>query len=137
MGSLNLTILPSAEEIAKAIAKRDRAKLLPSGSYAQYVLGLSTQLPLRLVYYTDSKSRTVEVGNRTIQFKNTSTKILALKGTISKLVVLALRDIGRGKVTLKGEEKIIELLQKEDIKDLKHDIVLAPQWIAEIMAKAL
>jgi len=132
-----LTILPSAEEIAKAIAKRDRAKLLPSGSYAQYVLGLSTQLPLRLVYYTDSKSRTVEVGNRTIQFKNTSTKILALKGTISKLVVLALRDIGRGKVTLKGEEKIIELLQKEDIKDLKHDIVLAPQWIAEIMAKAL
>ncbi|MEO9511818.1 MAG: DUF6088 family protein [Flavobacteriaceae bacterium] len=134
---LNQEILPSVEEVAKAIAKRDRAKLLPSGSYAQYVLGMSTQIPLKLVYYTDGKARTIKVGNRTIQFKRTTPKNLALKGEVGRLVVQALRDIGRDKITPQEEETIINLLKKEDIKNLKHDIALAPQWIAEIMAKAL
>ena len=134
---LNQEILPSVEEVAKAIAKRDRAKLLPSGSYAQYVLGMSTQIPLKLVYYTDGKARTIKVGNRTIQFKRTTPKNLALKGKVGRLVVQALRDIGRDKITPQEEETIINLLKKEDIKNLKHDIALAPQWIAEIMAKAL
>lgn len=134
---LNQEILPSAEKVAIAIAKRDKAKLLPSGSYAQYALGLSTQIPLKLVYYTDGKARTIKVGNRTILFKRTTPKNLALKGEIGRLAVQALRDIGSDNVTPQEEEKIIELLEKEDVKDLKHDIALAPQWIAEIMAKAL
>lgn len=134
---LNQEILPSAEKVAIAIAKRDKAKLLPSGSYAQYALGLSTQIPLKLVYYTDGKARTIKVGNRTILFKRTTPKNLALKGEIGRLAVQALRDIGSDNVTPQEEEKIIELLKKEDVKDLKHDIALAPQWIAEIMAKAL
>ena len=134
---LNQEILPTAEEVALAIAKRDRAKILPSGSYAQYALGISTQVPLKLIYYTDGKARTIKVGKRTIQFKRTTPKNLALRGKVGRLVVPALRDIGKDKLTLGEEEKIIGLLKQEDIKDLKHDIALAPQWIAEIMAKAL
>ena len=134
---LNQEILPSVEEVALAIAKRDKAKLLPSGSYALYVLGMSTQIPLKLVYYTDGKARTIKVGNRTIQFRRTTPKNLALKGEVGRLVVQALRDIGRDKLTPQEEEKIIRLLKKEDIKNLKHNIALAPQWIAEIMAKAI
>ena len=134
---LNQEILPTAEDVAIAIARRDKAKLLPSGSYAQYALGMSTQIPLKLVYYTDGKARTIEVGNRTIQFKRTTPKNLALKGKIGRLVVQALRNIGKDKLTQKEKEKIIKLLKQEDIKNLKHDIALAPQWIAVIMAKAL
>ena len=33
---------PSPEQIAEAIAKRDKARILPTGSYALYKLGLST-----------------------------------------------------------------------------------------------
>ncbi len=53
------------------------------------------------------------------------------------LTVQALKAIGQGKVTTDEEEKLIEKLKKEDYKKLRHDITLAPQWIAEIMAKAL
>ena len=62
---------------------------------------------------------------------------MALKGEVSKLVVQALKDIGKDKATPQELEKIQSLLLKEDKQDLKHDIGLAPQWIAEIMAKAL
>ena len=134
---LNKDIMPSAEEVAIAIAKRDRARILPTGAYAQNALGLSTQVPLRIVYLTDGSPRKIKIGKRTIQFKKTTPKNLALKGKISKLVVQALKEIGKGKATPHELEKIQHLLLKEDKQDLKHDIALAPQWIAEIMAKTL
>lgn len=134
---LNKEVLPGAEEVALAIAKRDKARLLPTGAYAQNALGLSTQVPLRIVYLTDGSPRTIKIGKRSIQFKKTTPKNLALKGKISKLVVQALKDIGKDKATPQELEKIQSLLLKEDKQDLKHDIALAPQWIAEVMAKAL
>jgi hypothetical protein len=134
---LNQDVLPSAEQVATAIAERDRARLLPTGVYAQNILGLSTQVPLKLVYLTDGSPRKINIGNRTIQFKKTTPKNLALKGEISKLVVQALKEIGKDNATDWELRKITALLQKEDVKDLKHDIALAPQWIAEIMAQAL
>ncbi|MDF1881068.1 hypothetical protein JHD50_07070 [Sulfurimonas sp. MAG313] len=53
------------------------------------------------------------------------------------MVVQALKEIGKEKVTQQELEKIHTLLKQEDNQDLKHDIALAPQWIAEIMAKVL
>ncbi len=134
---LNSEIMSTAEELAKAIANRDRARLLPTGSYALHALGLSTQIPLKLVYYTDGKARTLQVANRTIQFKKGSPKKLALKGAISRLVVQALSEIGNGNITIEEERLLLEKLKKENIRDLKHDIALAPVWIAEIMTRAM
>lgn len=134
---LNQEVLPATEEVAKAIAKRDKARILPTGTYAQHKLGLSTQIPLKLVYLTDGSPRKISIGKRSIQFKKTTPKNLALKGEISKLVVQALKEIGKDNVSDQELDKIHKLLQKEDNKDLKHDIRLAPQWIAELMAKAL
>ena len=129
--------MPTAEEVALAIAKRDRVKLLPSASYAQYALGISTQISLNLVYHTDGRTRTLKIGNRTIEFRRTSPKFLALRGKIGRLVVQALREIGKDELTSTEEQKVINLLKKEDINSLLHDMALAPRWIAEIMAKAL
>ena len=42
-----------------------------------------------------------------------------------------------GKVNETEEKKILELLKKEDVKDLKYDIALAPVWIQKIMKRAL
>ena len=130
-------LTPSAEEVAKAIIKRDRIRIIPTGSFALNALGLSTQVPMNIVYLTDGSSRELYVGKRKIKFKKTAAKMLMAKGRISKLVILALKEIGNGNVTKEEEQKIIVLLKKEDIKLLKHDINLAPVWIQKIMTKAL
>lgn len=130
-------LTPSAEEVAEAIAKRDRIKTIPTGNYALNALGLSTQVPMNVVLLTDGSPRKVQVGNRTITFKKTTPKNLLAKGKISRLVIQALKEIGNGKVTKEEEQKILELLKKEVIGDLVHDITLAPVWIQKIMKKAL
>lgn len=128
-------LTPSAEEVAEAIIKRDRIRTLPTGSYALNALGLSTQVPMNIVLLTDGSPRVIKVGKRTIKFKKTTPKNLLAKGKISSLVIQALKEIGNGKVKAEEEQKILELLKKEDKKALKHDIALAPVWIQKIMNK--
>jgi len=133
---LNKEVRPSLDKIAKAIARRDKARIHPTGSYALYQLGLSTQIPLNVVYYTDGKARKVKVNDRTIQFKKTTPKKLSYRGELSRLIILAMSEIGKGKLKEEEERRLKELIKKEDIVKLKHDIQLAPQWIAEFLAKA-
>jgi hypothetical protein len=130
-------VYPSAEQVAQAIARRDKARLLHTGAFAQNMLGLSTQVPTKVVYLTDGPARKIKLANTTILFKKASPKLLALKGDISKLVVMALKDIGKDNLTPDEEKKILTILKKENPELLKHDIRLAPRWIGEIMAKAL
>lgn len=134
---LNKTISPSLDKVAQAIARRDNAKITPTGVFALYALGLSTQIPLNLVYLTDGKARKIKVGKSTIVFKKASPKKLALKGKISKLAILAMSEIGKGKLTSSEIDKIISAIKNEDIDHLQHDLLLAPQWIAETITKSL
>ena len=130
-------LTPSAEEVAEAIAKRDKIRTIPTGSYALNALGLSSQVPMKIVLLTDGSPREIKVGKRSIKFKRTTPKNLMAKGKISRLVIQALKEIGIGKIKIEEEHKILELLKKENVKDLKHDIALAPVWIQKLMKKAL
>lgn len=130
-------ILPTTEQIAEAIAKRDKARIIPTGAYALNALGLSTQIPLNVVYLTDGTARKIKFGNRTIQFKKTTPKNLVAKGKISSLAIQALKGIGKDKVTEGERIKILELLKREKETNLEHDIRLAPEWIRKIMKEAL
>jgi ribosomal protein S19E (S16A) len=130
-------ILPTAEEIAEAIARRDKVRTVPTGVYAMNALGLSTQVPMKIVLLTDGSPREIKVGKRTIKFKKTTPKNLLAKGKISRLVIQALKEIGQDKQSPDEELRIIQLLKQEKPQDLKHDIRLAPVWIQKIMKKAL
>jgi len=130
-------VIPSAEEVAQAIAKRDKIRLVPTGAYSLHALGLSTQIPLKLVFLTDGAARTIKVGKRTIKLKKTTPKNLMAKGKISSLVIQALREIGKDKASPAELKQISNLLRKEDPQLLKHDIKLAPEWIKQIMKRAI
>jgi hypothetical protein len=128
---------PSVEEVAHAIAKRDRARVMPTGVQALHKLGLSTQVPLNVVYLTDGAARSLQIGRRTIKFKKATPKNLALKGEISGLAVQALREIGKGGMTLELKQKIQEQLRQEKPEHVRHDARLAPAWIREILLEVL
>jgi len=127
------TVLPGIEEIAEAIRKRDKARIVPTGSYALYKLGLTTQVPMNVVYYTDSTARKIKVGKQTITFKRASARNLSAIGEISRLAIQALKTIGKDKVTKEELGKIRELLKQEKPFHLQHDLKIAPEWIRKIL----
>lgn len=130
-------ITPGIENIAKAIARRDKARIIPTGLYALNRMGLSTQVPMNVVYLTDGAARKVKVGKRTITFKKATPKNVAAIGSISSLAIQALRTIGRNKITPDEIMAIQLLLKKEKTTHLQHDLRLAPEWIRQIMLKAI
>jgi predicted transcriptional regulator of viral defense system len=129
-------VFPSIEDIAKAIAKREKARLIPTGVYALNRLGLSTQVPMKVVFLTDGAPRVIKVGKKaTVKFKKTVAKHLACKGEISTLVIFALKEIGKGNVNESELQRIKEALAYEKQENIRHDATLAPEWISEIMIK--
>ncbi|EFK96121.1 conserved hypothetical protein [sediment metagenome] len=126
-------VLPGIEDIAEAIRKRDKARIVPTGSYALYKLGLTTQVPMKVVYYTDSTARTVRIGKQTITFKRASARNVSAIGDISKLAIQALRSIGKNKVRDEEINRIKELLRHEKPYHLQHDLKLAPEWIRKLL----
>lgn len=130
-------VSPSIEMIAKAIAKRDGARIVPTGVYALNRLGLSTQIPMNIIYLTDGSARKVNIDNRSIVFKRVTPKNVATVGEISGLAIQALRTIGKENVREDEILKIQELLKKEKRTRLEHDIRLAPSWIRTIMQPIL
>ncbi len=129
-------LYPSAEEIAIAIAKRDKARIIPTGIQALNKLGLSTQIPLKVVFLTDGAARSVKIGKRTITFKKTSPKNLMVKGEISGLAIQALKSIGQNKIEDDVLIKMLAILKKEKKENILHDAKLAPAWINKILMSA-
>lgn len=126
-------VLPSIEEIAAALAKRDRATIVPTGSYAMYKLGLTTQVPLNIVFYSDTSARNIKIGKQTITFKKASSRNLGFIGKISTLAIQALRTIGKDEVTVEEIRQIKQILKNEDPLHLQHDLQLAPVWIRKLI----
>jgi Family of unknown function (DUF6088) len=131
------TVTPSIEEIANAIAKRDKARIIPTGIYALNRLGLSAQVPLNTVYLTDGAARKIKIGRGSILLKKTTPKNLAAIGPISSLVIQALKTIGSNNVEPHEEKRIIDILKKEKKENIAYDIGMAPEWIGKIMRNAL
>lgn len=130
-------LFPSTEAIARAIARRDKARIVLTGVQALNKLGLSTQVPMKVVYLTDGATRSIKVGKRTISFKNTSPKNLLARGEISSLAIQALKTIGQSKVDDETITKIKIFLKNEKTDNIINDAKLAPAWINKILIQSI
>lgn len=120
------------ERIAQALAGRDSLKIQPSGTYAANLLGLTEQVPARIVFLTDGPNRTVQINKQQIVLKRTTPKNMATAGRVSGLVIQALRHLGQDHV----DDRIISMLKKrlsrDDKRQLINDLRYAPVWIGAI-----
>ena len=122
-------LYPSTESIAEAIAKRDKIRIIPTGIYALQQLGISTQIPMNVIYLTDGAPRKIKVGKRTITFKKTLPKNLAIKNKILSNIVQGLKELGKENITDEVKQKINQALEKVPVEILKEEILNAPVWV--------
>ena len=129
-------LYPTIDQIAKKIAERDKAQIMPTGDTALNILGLSTQVPMNAVYITNGAKRKVKVGERNIIFKNVIQKNFQFMGKLLPLIIIALRELGEQRITEETRIKITELLTEsntEERETMMHDLYLSPLWIKELL----
>lgn len=131
-------LYPSLDEIAQAVAKRDKARIAPTGSYALNVLGLSTQVQMNVVYLTDGTARRLTIGNgKGILFKHTAPKNLAFRSRTAMYITFALKELGQEGVTQAHIDRIRELVKAEKKETILADAALIPSWIMKILRNAV
>jgi hypothetical protein len=127
------TVAPSADAIARALVVRNAIRLQPSGAYAANVLGLSEQVPSRIVFLTDGPARRVKIGRREIILQHTTPRNMATSGRKSGTLIQALRYLGQDQV----DETVIATLCRQitgaDRVSLRRDLRHAPAWIADLL----
>lgn len=126
---------PSPEKIAEALVGRDCTRIQPAGAYAANLLGLSEQVPAKVVFLTDGPSRMVKIGATTIQLRRTTPKNMAMAGRLSGLLIQALRELGKENVTPERIEHLKRTLPLDKRQELLKDIRLAPEWMHSIFKK--
>lgn len=129
------TLAPTPDEIVAAIKTKQHTKAQPTGAYAANLLGLSTQVPGRVIFLTDGPDKQLKVGNRTIQLKNRSPRSMAGAGTITGLFIHALKHIGEKRFTNQHLKILKTSLKSAQKKRIRRDIKMAPAWIAAVIRK--
>ena len=126
---------PSVDKVAKALAGKGGTRLQPTGAYAANLLGLSDQVPAKVVFLTDGRSKRIRIGKLEIALKQTSPRIMATAGSISGLVIQALRYLGKAHVNEDTVKRLDGKLSADDRKQLPKDAGYAPAWIGDIMRR--
>ena len=121
---------PDHDQVAHALARSAGTRIIASGATAANLLGISTQVPAKILYLTDGSSLNVKIGNRTIAFKHVRTKEL-LEDELSGMVVQALRFTGRAALTDKDLRRIKRHLTPDQCRTLVEQAQYTSDWIAD------
>ena len=131
-------LYPEVEDVIAAIAKRDHAKILPTGNTAMYQLGLTTQIPMNYEFLTNGAARKLTIDNRTITLKHGVANNFAFKGKLMPVVHQAMRAIGAANIDETMLGQIRSLLQANpEPRTIKHDMQLLPAWERKIVGKLI
>ena len=92
---LGIDVMPEADRVAGGDRRRRGSQVRRSGAFAANGLGLTTQVPGRDVYLTDSSSAKVPVGKRTLTLKHAAPKGIASGDKVVGPVLQALYFLGK------------------------------------------
>lgn len=123
---------PNPDKIAEAISVRDAIRIRPSGAFAANILGLSNQVPAKIVFLTDGSGRRIKIGPREIIFKRTTPRNMAAAKS-SGTLILALKYIGKEQISQDHIKHFRESLSNHIKMKLKKDSIYAPGWICPII----
>ena len=126
---LNQELSPDTDQTAQALARKFGWRIQPSGPAAQNLLGLSTQVPARIVYLSDGPDRSYRIGNSALVFEHTALKEAGFKRPESGLIVQALKSSGQDRITPDIIAKIRRWLDPKLREKILADTRTATGWV--------
>ncbi len=112
-----------------AVAKREGIKLRPTGAAAANLLGLSEQVPGKIIYETDGRSRKLQIAGQEVELRHRSARQMAMSERPTGMIVSAFRVLGKAHISAEQLAKIRRKLSAADRRVLLKELPLAPAWM--------
>ena len=128
-------VVPSAETIAEALAKKERVRIVPYGDNAAFKLGLSGLRVSNLKYLTDGASRVINLSSgQKIFFNHTSeVKIFDFCNETMQMISAAIRVLTEEFLDAEKKRIIHKHLRTVPEEEFRKDITIPPAWVGEII----
>lgn len=126
---LGVTLSPDVDRAARAYARKQQWSVVPHPAVAANLLGLSQQVPARIVYLSNGPTRAIKIGNQVVAFKHAGPRAFAAKSEIGALVIQALRYLGEGRIDEETQRKLSRRLGQRDLRKAMKDTQYAAAWI--------
>jgi hypothetical protein len=132
---LGITVSPDADDVAQALARQTGTRIAPSGAVAANRLGLTTQVPSRLLYLTDGYSREVKAADLEFTFKHVAPKDFPPGSPTSAAVFQALRYLGQDAVDEGVLRQLTRVLPERVRKRLLDDARYTTDWVHQVVRR--
>ncbi|HBF34832.1 TPA: hypothetical protein DDW35_09750 [Candidatus Sumerlaeota bacterium] len=124
---------PNIDQVVKAYARKHALRVQTTGAEAANMLGLSDQVPAKVVFLIDGRTRRFRLGKLNVTLRRASTRTMSTAGRISGLIIQALRYVGKTHVTKNTIKRLERGLSATYKRQLLKDAAHAPAWIANIL----
>ena len=124
-------LAPSLSDVAQALARKNQWHIQISGSAALYFLGLTTQIPVKTIYFSDGPTHQFSVSSGILYFKHVTLKESKIASPKSEIVVQAIRELGEDHVSDEILQKIRNQLTDTERRKLYSETQFICTWIRE------
>lgn len=126
---LGQQLSPDLHQVAQVLARKFGWRIQPSGDTVLNLLGLSTQVPGKIVYLSDGPNRKYLIGKLQLIFKKTALKHMSFKYQQTAWIVQALNALKQDRV----DDKVIKQIRSQfDVlmrKKILSDAGIVSGWI--------
>jgi hypothetical protein len=125
---------PSAEKLVEEFATQRGEMVVPSGASSANALGLTTQVPVRSVFWTSGRSRKLNLGKQSVQLEHVPSWQLAFAKEPAGEIVRSLAWAGPERV--QGALKEIKAkVPASAIKQVTQQVSRFPGWVATALSR--
>lgn len=117
------------DQAARALARRFSWTIVPEVAWAANLLGLSTQVPAKIIYLSDGPNKKIAVGRRQLHFRHARPHVLGEHDGKSALIIEGLRHVGKEHVDDEVISRLRTLLSDLDKRRLIKATRFGVEWI--------
>ncbi|MBF2761475.1 MAG: hypothetical protein ISN28_14660 [Ectothiorhodospiraceae bacterium AqS1] len=118
----------------KALAEQQGETIVPNGASAANLLRLTRQMPVRYLYLTSGRSRTLMFGKQRVKLRHAPAWQLSYANRPAGKAIRALDWLGPEHAE-KGLRKLKETLPSKEFEDLVAAAPRLPTWLARIITR--
>lgn len=130
-------LAPDLHQVAIALARKHKWHIQPSGNAALNYWGLSTQVPTRILYFSDGPGRKFNIEGRTLEFKHISRKESYLGHIECELFIQAVKELGGAAITDDYKSQIRAILTPKLKTQVEKALPLLTEKLRSILRNLL